>query len=58
MDERARRIVETAVELAEKDGFQAVRLRDIAAQADVALGTVYRRFKSKEDILLAALGLE
>ena len=58
MDERARRIVETAVDLAEKDGFQAVRLRDIAAQADVALGTVYRRFKSKEDILLAALELE
>jgi AcrR family transcriptional regulator len=58
VDERARRIVETAVDLAEKDGFQAVRLRDIAAQADVALGTVYRRFKSKEDILLAALELE
>ena len=58
MDERARRIVETAVDLAERDGFQAVRLRDIAAQAEVALGTVYRRFKSKEDILLAALELE
>jgi AcrR family transcriptional regulator len=56
MEDRKRRsIVETAIALAEKDGFEAVRLRDIAALAKVALGTVYRRFRSKEDILLAAL---
>jgi AcrR family transcriptional regulator len=55
MEERARRIVESAVELAEKGGFEAVRLREVAAHADVALGTVYRRFRSKEDLLIAAL---
>ena len=55
MEERARRIVETAIELAEQGGFEAVRLRDVAAHAGVALGTVYKRFKSKEDILVAAL---
>ena len=55
MEERTRRIVETAIALAERDGFEAVRLRDVASQANVALGTVYRRFKSKEDILVAAL---
>lgn len=55
MEERTRRIVETAIELAERDGFEAVRLRDVAKQAKVALGTVYRRFHSKEDILAAAL---
>jgi AcrR family transcriptional regulator len=55
MEERARRIVDSAVELAEKGGFEAVRLRDVAAHADVALGTVYRRFRSKEDLLIAAL---
>jgi AcrR family transcriptional regulator len=55
MEERARRIVETAVELAEKGGFEAVRLRDVASHAGVALGTLYRRFRSKEDLLLAAL---
>ncbi len=55
MEERARRIVETAVELAEQGGFEAVRLRDVAAHAGVALGTLYRRFRSKEDLLLAAL---
>ncbi len=58
MDDRAKRIVETAVELAERDGYQAVRLRDVAASAQVALGTVYKRFASKEEILIAALEQE
>jgi len=58
LDERARRIVETAVALAERDGFAAVRLRDVAASAQVALGTVYKRFASKEEILIAALEIE
>jgi len=58
MEERSRRIVETAVELAEQGGFEAVRLRDVAAHAGVALGTLYRRFRSKEDLLVAALELE
>lgn len=58
MDERARRIVETAVELAEKGGFEAVRLRDVASCSGVALGTLYRHFRSKEDLLVAALGEE
>jgi AcrR family transcriptional regulator len=55
VEERARRIVATAMELAEQGGFEAVRLRDVAAQAGVALGTVYRRFRGKQDLLLAAL---
>lgn len=58
MDDRAKRIVETAVALAERDGYQAVRLRDVAATAQVALGTVYKRFASKEEILIAALEQE
>lgn len=58
LEERSRRIVETAVELAEEGGFEAVRLRDVAAHAGVALGTLYRRFDSKEDLLVAALAVE
>lgn len=50
--------METAVELAEEGGFEAVRLRDVASHAGVALGTLYRRFRSKEDLLIAALELE
>ncbi|NLE47078.1 MAG: TetR/AcrR family transcriptional regulator [Sandaracinaceae bacterium] len=58
LDERAKRIVDTAVALAEREGFAAVRLRDVAATANVALGTVYKRFSSKEEILIAALEQE
>lgn len=58
MDERAKRIVDTAVDLAEKGGFEAVRLRDVAATSGVALGTLYRHFRSKEDLLVAALAAQ
>ncbi|MDG1483400.1 MAG: TetR/AcrR family transcriptional regulator [Myxococcota bacterium] len=58
MDERSQRIVKTAIDLAEEGGFEAVRLRDVAAHAKVALGTVYKRFRSKEDMLVAALAME
>ncbi len=55
---RMRRIVDAAVELAEKGGFEAVRLRDVAERSEVALGTLYKYFRSKEDILLFALNEE
>jgi AcrR family transcriptional regulator len=58
LDERTARILGVAVELAERDGFDAVRLRDVASMANVALGTVYRRFACKEDILAMALELQ
>lgn len=52
---RLRRIVDAAVALAERGGFEAVRLRDVAQESQVALGTLYKYFHSKEDILLLAL---
>lgn len=58
LEERSRRILEIAVELAEEGGFDAVRQRDVAARAGVALGTLYKRFPSKEGILVAALEME
>jgi AcrR family transcriptional regulator len=58
MEDKRVRILETAIQLAEQGGFEGVRLRDLAAQADVALGTLYKRFRSKEEILIAALDLE
>lgn len=48
----------TAAELAEQGGFEAVRLREVAANAGVALGTLYKRFRSKEDLLIATLEVE
>lgn len=52
---RLRRIVDASVLLAERGGFEGVRLRDVAETAGVALGTLYKYFRSKEDILLFAL---
>jgi AcrR family transcriptional regulator len=51
---RIRRIVDAAVQLAEQGGFDGVRLRDVADASGVALGTLYKYFHSKEDILLFA----
>ncbi len=58
MDARTLRIITVAMELAERDGYEAVRLRELAAKANVALGTVYKRFSSKEDILAGVLQMQ
>jgi AcrR family transcriptional regulator len=55
LDDKAQRILRAAFELAEEGGFEAVRLRDVAQRAEVALGTLYNRFSSKEEMLVTAL---
>lgn len=52
--ERRRRVLDATLALADKGGFEAVQMRDVAAEAGVALGTVYRYFSSKERLLLEA----
>lgn len=54
--ERRERILETAIELASDGGYEAVQMRDVASRADVALGTLYRYFASKDQLLAAAWG--
>jgi AcrR family transcriptional regulator len=51
---RRRRVIDATLELAAGGGFEAVQMRDVAAEAGVALGTVYRYFESKERLLLEA----
>src|SRR3954447_19332362 len=51
---RRRRVIEATLNLAGQGGFEAVQMRDVAAEAGVALGTVYRYFESKERLLLEA----
>ena len=58
MKDRRDAILDVAMNLAEEGGFDNVRQRDVAAKAGVALGTLYKRFRSKEDILCAALERE
>jgi AcrR family transcriptional regulator len=43
------------MELGLEGGYEAVQMRDVAARADVAMGTVYRYFTSKDHLLAAAL---
>jgi AcrR family transcriptional regulator len=59
-DEKARRdrILDVAIRLAEEGGFENVRQRDVAVQAGVALGTLYKNFRGKEDLMSAALERE
>jgi AcrR family transcriptional regulator len=53
--ERRRRIIDAAMELAAEGGYDAVQMREVAARAEVALGTLYRYFSSKERLLVAAM---
>jgi len=52
---RRRRVMSAAMHLAANGGFDAVQMRDVAAEADVALGTLYRYFPSKEFLLVSVL---
>ena len=50
---RRRRVLDAAMALADEGGYEAVQMRDVAARADVALGTLYRYFSSKDQLLAA-----
>ncbi len=54
--ERRKRILDATIDLASAGGFDAVQMRAVAEQADVALGTLYRYFPSKIHLLVSALG--
>ena len=56
--DRRRRILDATIALASQGGFDAVQMRAVAEQADVALGTLYRYFPSKIHLLVSALGRE
>ncbi|MBN8632709.1 MAG: TetR/AcrR family transcriptional regulator [Rhodobacterales bacterium] len=55
---RTRRIIEAASTLFRAQGYDAVRIEDIAAAADVSTGTCYNYFSTKGDILLAIVSME
>ena len=52
---RRKRVIDAALSLADEGGYEAVQMRDVAERADVALGTLYRYFPSKDALLIAAL---
>ncbi len=52
---RRQRVVAAALELAAAGGYESVQMRDVSNRADVALGTIYRYFSSKDHLLAAAM---
>jgi len=49
--QRRARVVNAAMALAAKGGYEAVQMRAVSQEADVALGTIYRYFASKDHLL-------
>ena len=56
--DRNRRLLETASRLFRDHGYGSVRIEDIAAAADVSVGTFYNYFGTKGDVLLAIVTME
>jgi AcrR family transcriptional regulator len=52
---RRQRMIQAAIELLEAGDYDTVQIRDVAEKADVAVGTVYRYFTSKEHLYAAVL---
>ncbi|MEM7142345.1 MAG: TetR/AcrR family transcriptional regulator [Actinomycetota bacterium] len=53
--ERRRRVVAAAIELAAEGGYDGVQMRAVAERAEVALGTVYHYFSSKDHLLAESM---
>ena len=52
---RRRRVLRAALELATEGGYDGVQMRTVAERAEVALGTVYHYFSSKDHLLAEAM---
>ena len=55
---RNRRILQAAADLFRSTGYAAARIEDIAAAAEVSVGTLYNYFETKGDLLLAIVSME
>lgn len=53
---RRRLVAEAVCHLADERGLEGVTLRDVAARAHVSMGAVQRCFRTKEEMLVFALG--
>ncbi len=56
--DRNQRIVEAATGLFRKVGYEGARIEEIAAKAEVSIGTIYNYYRNKGDILVAIVTME
>lgn len=54
-EERRTRVIESAMRLARDGGYEAVQMREVAERSGVSLGTIYRYFSGKDEMLIAGL---
>ncbi len=54
-EQRRTRVLETAMRMAGEGGYEAVQMRAVADESGVALGTIYRYFSGKDEMLIAGL---
>ncbi|MGH3632152.1 MAG: TetR/AcrR family transcriptional regulator, partial [Sciscionella sp.] len=52
---RTGQLVEAAIRLLQKAGFENMSIQQLADEASVSVGMIYRYFQSKEDILVAII---
>ncbi|WP_134702951.1 TetR/AcrR family transcriptional regulator [Ammoniphilus sp. YIM 78166] len=53
LTDKQRRIMEASIKLFSEKGFHAASTSEIAKEAGVAEGTIFRHFKTKKDILIS-----
>jgi TetR/AcrR family transcriptional regulator, cholesterol catabolism regulator len=49
------RILDIVVELLETEGYDAVQLREVARRARTSLATIYKRYGTRDELILSAL---
>lgn len=49
------RVIGVVVDILENEGYDAVALREVARRARTSLATIYKRYPTREDLILAAL---
>ncbi|MEB3062088.1 TetR/AcrR family transcriptional regulator [[Mycobacterium] zoologicum] len=54
-DSRRRQILDAAVKVMQQTGFHQMSMQDLATEADVSVGLIYKYFGGKEDLLLATI---
>jgi TetR/AcrR family transcriptional regulator, cholesterol catabolism regulator len=48
-------IIEIVVDLLDTEGYEAVQLREVARRARVSLATIYKRYSTRDELIVAAL---
>ena len=49
------RILDIVVEILETEGYEAVQLREVARRSRTSLSTIYKRYSTRDSLILAAL---